>query len=107
MLKNVVFAMLFIACLIGACEKKNQDNAISPSYGATGNPNPGAQTVTGNTTPTNPATENTALSIGGPGWTNPTCGSTFSITLKGFNGTTDVTLSFAKAMKTATYNIAA
>jgi hypothetical protein len=106
MLRNVVLMMLLTALVIVACEKK-KSNAISPTYGATGNPNPGAQTVTGNTTPTNPATENTSMIVGGSGWTNPTCGSTFSITLKGYNGTTDVTISFAKAMKTGTYAIAA
>ena len=104
---NRLFPLLLVAGLISfaACEKKKSDS-ITPTYGATGNPHPGAQTVTGTSTPSNPATENTSMVVGGSGWTNPTCGSTFSVTLKGFNGNTDVTLSFATAARTATYQIA-
>jgi hypothetical protein len=106
MLKNTILTVLVVACvIIFACEKK-KSTGIAPTYGATGNPNPGAQTVTGSTTPSNPATENTSIQVGGPGWTNPTCGSTFSITLKGYNGATEVTLSFASTIKTGTYAIA-
>lgn len=104
MLKHLTFLCLVSFVLLAACEKK-ESNHISPGYGATGNPNPGAQTVTGNTTPTNPATENTSIVVGGIGWTNPTCGSTFSVTLIGTNGTTQVALSFAKAAVTGTYAI--
>ena len=107
MLKKAAILLFVTLSLFLGCQKKKQDNTIKPGYGATGNPHPGAQTVTGNTTPTNPATENTSMVVGGVGWTNPTCGSTFSITLVGYQGSTNVTLSFAKPAVTATYAIAA
>jgi hypothetical protein len=97
--------LILSAGLFLSCEKKNNSDAISPTFGPGGNPNPGYQTVTGSSTYTNPATENTSVDVGGPGWTNPTCGSTLSMTLKGYNGTTDVTLSFASVIKTTTYAV--
>src|SRR5687768_4317430 len=107
MLKKITLSLFFVACLaFFACEKKKSEG-IAPTYGATGNPNPNSQTVTGTTTHSNPATENTSMIVGGSGWTNPTCGSTFSITLKGYNGSSDVTLSFASVIKTGNYVIAA
>lgn len=91
--------------LLTACEKK-ENNGIAPTYGGTGNPNPNAQTVTGTSTATNPATENTSLQVGGTGWSNLSCTSTLSLTLKGTSGTTEVTLSFATPIKGGTYTIA-
>lgn len=105
MLKRLFPLLLVAGVIVFACEKKKSD-AITPTYGATGNPHPGAQTVTGTTTPTNPATENTSLAVGGTGWTNPSCETSFSTTLKGYNGTTEVTLIFATAIKSGTYSIA-
>ncbi len=99
-----VLSLVLIAGFL-ACEKK-KSTGITPTYGATGNPNPGDQTVTGTTTYSNPATENSSLFVGGSGWTNPTCGSTNSVILKGFNGSIEVTLSFASSIRSGTYAIA-
>jgi hypothetical protein len=98
-------AVIAALTIVLACEKKKVEG-IGPTYDATGNPNPGYQTVSGASTYTNPATKNSALVVGGSGWTNPTCGSTKSLTLKGFNGTVDVTLSFASPITTGTYQVA-
>jgi hypothetical protein len=103
----ITTAIFVFAAFVISCEKKKQSEGISPTYGTTGNPNPGYQTVTGNTPQNNPATENTSLVAGEAGWQNPSCGSTQSLTLKGTSGFTDVTLSFATAVKTGTYAVAA
>jgi hypothetical protein len=100
-----VIAMLCVVAI--ACEKKGNPDAISPTFGTTGNPNPNNPTVTGNTSYTNPATTNSSFSVGGTGWTNPTCGTTFSIMLKGLRDETDVTLSFPSIIKTGTYVVTA
>jgi hypothetical protein len=102
----ITASLLSAAFILLACEKKRSEG-IAPTYGTTGNPNPGHQTVTGTTTSTNPATTNTSLRVEGGGWSNPTCPSTNSVMLKGVNGATEVILSFATTMKTATYAIAA
>jgi hypothetical protein len=102
----VLFAALAIVLgFILSCEKKNNSNAIAPDYGATGNPYPNNQTVTGSTSFTNPATENTSLQVGGSGWSNYTCLTTGSLTLRGYSGNTDVTLSFASAATSGTYAV--
>jgi hypothetical protein len=96
----VILAILF------SCQKKSNNNNISPGYGATGNPYPNNQTVTGSTSFTNPATQNTGLDVGNSsGWSNPTCFTTQSLTLRGYKENTDVVLSFAQAATTGTYNI--
>ncbi len=100
------------ASLIFSCAKKKADDRIQPTYkedatGTGGNPNVGNQTVTGTATLTNPATQNSSLLVGGAGWSNPTCSSTNSITLKGLNGSIDVTLNFLFPPTTGTYAIAA
>lgn len=85
----------------------------SPTYTqsstGTGNPNlnGGNQTTTGTATITNPATQNSSLLVGGSGWSNATCISTSSITLKNINGATDVTLNFLSPPTSGTYVIAA
>jgi hypothetical protein len=102
---GIVAASLSI--VLFSCTKKDS-TGISPGYGTTGNPNPNP-TVTGSTTYTNPATENTDLPIGGAGWSNPSCGTTNSLSLKGVNGNVEVVLSFSPALTTAgsyTFNIA-
>jgi len=107
MKKQILAFGLFIALsgiTLLACQKKKSDG-ISPTYGTTGNPNPGNPTVTGNVTPTNPATDNSSIYIGGSGWNNPTCGTTNSIALKGYNGNIDVTLSFNTSIKSGTYSV--
>jgi hypothetical protein len=102
--------VLLFTSLLMACEKKEPFNGISPDYkenaGTGGNPNQNNPTVTGTTTLSNPATENTSLIVGGSGWSNPTCPSTNSLALKGINGETQVTLSFAGTITSDTFNIA-
>lgn len=95
-----------------SCDKKNDNGAISPTYkeeasGTAGNPNVGNVTVTGTSTITNPASQNSSLLVGGSGWSNPTCSSTGSLQLKGINGDIQVTLTFVTAPTTGTYQIAA
>jgi hypothetical protein len=101
----LITGLAVILTIFLSCEKKGDKNAIKPEYGSTGNPYPNNQTVTGSTTFTNPATVNTVLQIGGGGWSNPTCASTNSATLKAFSGDVDVTLTFASAATSNTYNI--
>lgn len=102
----VVASMILFAC------KKKEDETIKPTYkeeGGTGsNPQPNNVTVTGTTTVTNPATENTSIVVGGAGWSNPSCITTNSVYLKGINGETEVTISFAAPppVGSSTYNIA-
>lgn len=98
--------IFLVGFTILSCNKK-KSTGITPTYGSTGNPNPNNPTVTGNTTPTNPATENTSMYIGGSGWSNPSCGTTNSIALKGYNGAIDVTFSFNAAITTGTYAVGA
>lgn len=102
----VLIAGVCVLLLSGifSCDKK-KSTGIRPDYSATGNPNPGEQTVTGSSTFTNPATENTSLRIGDIGWANLTCVSTQSLTLKGTYESTDVTLTFATAAASGTYAI--
>lgn len=97
----VVLAVTF------SCQKKSNSNSISPGYGATGNPYPNNQTVTGSASYTNPATQNTSLDVGNSsGWSNPTCFTTQSLTLRGYKDNIDVVLAFAQAAVQGTYNIA-
>ncbi len=100
---------LLFASLLLACEKKDPSTGITPDYkqnsGTGGNPNQNNPTVTGTTTLTNPATENSSILAGGTGWSNPTCPSTNSLALKGVNGETQVTLTFANTIVSQTYTI--
>jgi hypothetical protein len=101
---------IITATLIFSCAKKKDNGAITPTYkeeatGTGGNPNVGNQTVTGTATLTNPATQNSSLLVGGIGWSNPTCSSTFSTTLKGNNGSVDVTLTFTGPPNSGVYPI--
>jgi hypothetical protein len=109
-LLNSVLIVFIFACVFVACEKK-KSSGITPDYkqnsGTGGNPNQNNPTVTGTSTLTNPATQNTSLLVGGTGWSNPTCPSTNSLTLKGVNGETQVTLNFASAIVAGTYTIGA
>lgn len=101
-------SLLFvIGIIIFSCKKKTS-TGVSPGYGNSKNPTTTGQTVTGNTTYTNPATENTSMLVGGSGWVNPTCGTTNSLSLKGINGTIDVTVSFSTTIvNSGTFAIAA
>jgi len=107
MKKNIVLftCAAFLVFVVLSCEKKNSSTAISPDYSATGNPNPNNQTVTGSNTYTNPATENSSLIVGDIGWSNPSCISTGSTSLRGTKGTTEVVLTFSGVATTGTYAI--
>jgi hypothetical protein len=99
------------AFVLFSCKKKEDDNRITPTYkeeanGTAGNPSPGNVTVTGTVSNTNPASENSSLFVGGSGWSNPTCASTNSLTLRGINGSIDVTINFLMPPSTGTYNVA-
>lgn len=113
-MKKYVFTLsagiVLVSMILLSCEKKKSSDAYTPTYkeeatGTAGNPNVNNVTVTGSVTTTNPATDNTSLFVGGSGWSNPTCGSTGSLTLKGLNGSVDVTINFASipALGTTTY----
>jgi hypothetical protein len=99
---------LLTSVILFSCEKK-KETGIGPGYkeetgtGLNPNPNP---TVTGASTNTNPATSSSFLQVGGTGWSNPTCASTSSVTLKGINGQVDVTMSFFLPPTTGTYQVA-
>ncbi len=89
---------LIASVLLLSCEKKSS-SGIGPGFkeetGTGGNPNPNAPTVTGTSTNnTNPATQSSYLQVSGPGWTNPNCATTGSVTLKGINGQIEVTVNF-------------
>ena len=96
---------IFLTLVLFSCQKKNDSSAITPGYGATGNPNPNNQTVTGATTYTSPATQNSSLLVGNSGWSNPTCSSSSSLILKGVNGDISVTLAFSSAATSGTYAV--
>jgi hypothetical protein len=58
-------------------------------------------------TATNPAVQNTSLLIGGTGWSNSACSLTNSLTLKGYNGAIEVSLSFFTSTSSGTYAVSA
>jgi len=90
-----------IASLVLFACKKKQDDTIKPDYkedatGTASNPQPNNVTVTGTSTVTNPATQNSSIYVGNAGWSNLSCISTNSLSLKSDNGTTQVTLNFVQ-----------
>lgn len=107
--------LLFPALLFGAvcsvfiisCKEKNNDS-ITPTYknqatGTGANPNINQITVTGTSTVTNPATQNTALQVTSAGWVFDGC-ATSPNTLTGRNGNTTVQLTFGGgSVATGTY----
>ncbi len=108
-----ITGVVAIATLVLFACKKKQDDTIHPTYkedatGTASNPQPNNVTVTGTSTVTNPATENSAIAVGGGGWSNVSCASTNSLFLKSVNGDTEVTINFALpiAVGNATYNVA-
>ncbi|PBQ33506.1 hypothetical protein CNR22_17560 [Sphingobacteriaceae bacterium] len=106
-MKNLL-AFIGLAIVISftfSCKDKNSSSAIKPDYSATGNPYPNNQTVTGSTTFTSPATQNTSLLVGDIGWSNPTCASSQSLSLKGTKDNIDVILVFNTAITSGTYAI--
>jgi hypothetical protein len=107
-MKKLIALATVTVLLIGysSCRKKEESTAITPDYSATGNPNPGAQTVTGATSYSNPATKNSSILVGNSGWSNLTCPSTSSSTLRGSDGSSEVVLNFSGAATTGVYAIA-
>ncbi len=107
---NLPGLIVLLTIVLFSCQKKSDGTATTPGYkeenGTGGNPFPNNPTVTGTPTSTNPATQNSSLLVGGIGWSNPTCASTLSVTLKGINGGIDVTLNFFSPPTTGTYVIA-
>lgn len=73
-------SLLFvIGIIIFSCKKKTS-TGVSPGYGNSKNPTTTGQTVTGNTTYTNPATENTSVFIGS-GFRFKKCSETNSLSI--------------------------
>lgn len=104
--------LLFVFVISGVlffCKKKEDSNAISPTYksesGTGANPNINNSTQTGTVPVTNPATDNSTLQAGGAGWVNPSCASTGSTIIKGINGSTQVTLTFLVPPTSGTYQV--
>ncbi|MGZ3883532.1 MAG: hypothetical protein ACXVPQ_03145 [Bacteroidia bacterium] len=97
---------LALACgvIIVSCDKDpNNANSIQgtnkeQSTGTAANPNIGVVTVTGTSTLTNPATQNSALQVSGAGWSYDACTNTSTMTgsssLTGHNGSTNVNITF-------------
>ena len=103
----ILFSGLFLIGLsLVSCDKKSP-SGVGPTYGSTGNPNANNQTTTGTPTYSSPATDNSIMTIGGsePGWSNPSCATTNSLYLKGYNGVIDVTLTFPSLIKAGVYTI--
>jgi len=113
MKKNFLVIPGLIALLtivVFSCKKKS-DTGTGPGYkeeNGTGlNPFPNNPTVTGTPTSTNPATQNSQIVVGGANqiWSNLSCASTSSISLKSVNGLIDVTLKFVSPPATGVYAI--
>jgi hypothetical protein len=106
-MKNCFTLILLVTVLsiTFSCKDKNNKDAISPDYSATGNPYPDNQTVTGSTTYTNPATKNTSFAVGDIGWSNPSCVSTSSTALRAKKDDRDVIITFQGAATATTYAI--
>ena len=102
---------LTLSIVFLACTKKNDSNAITPTYkeeatGTGGNPTKDQVTVTGsNTMQTNPASNSSSINTSNVGFTFPTCASTSSLALKALNGSVDVTVSFALPPTTGVYQV--
>lgn len=106
----IITSILSLALIVFISCQKKDSGAISPGYkenvGTGGNPTTGP-TVTGVSTASNPATDNSTINnIGGSGWTNPTCLSTGGKVLIGISGSTKVTLTFYTAPASGTFAIA-
>lgn len=106
---GIFTALLILGVVFFACKKKT-DSTIKPTYkteatGTGGNPNAGNATQTGSVPITNPASENSSLNCGGSGWLNPSCASSGSVTLKGINGSIEVTLNFSSPPTSGNYNV--
>lgn len=107
---GVIFSFLFISF---GCKKDN-DNAITPTYrtaapGMNGgaNPNINQPYIPPITNTVILATQNSYLTIGSSGWSNPSCVTTNSLYLQSVKGKTEVTLQFSSApsVGTSTYAV--
>ncbi len=99
----VVTSTVFLAFACNDKHNPNSKNSIQGTYkeestGTAANPNIGVVTVTGTSTLTNPATQNTSLQVSGAGWSYDGCTNTSSLTgspsLNGKNGSTNVSIVF-------------
>jgi len=114
-MNKLIFPAFLMAFAIGitSCETLNDDNAITPTYkenstGTGANPNIGNVTVTGSATLTNPATQNSAIQVGGSGWSFDACvvnGTVLKGTLLGTDPLTEVTLTFGTAPAAGNYSL--
>jgi hypothetical protein len=110
-IKLFLFIAFTVTFIFVFCKKKeNNSNVISPTYkseatGTGANPNINNSTQTGTVPPTNPATQNSQIQVGGTGWVNPSCASTGSTIIKGINGATEVTLIFLMPPTSGTYQV--
>ena len=92
-------------------DKANDVNAITPTYkenstGTGANPNIGNVTVTGSATLTNPATQNSAIQVGGTGWSFDACVVNGNVLRGNLSGTsTEVILTFATAPSAGNYSL--
>lgn len=102
---------LTLTLVFVACNKKNNNNAIAPTYkeeavGTGGNPLKNDITVTGAPINiTNPASANSSINTSS-GFLYPSCASTGSTSIKAVNGSVDVTVSFASVPISGTYQVA-
>ena len=99
----VVASTLFFAYGCNDKNNPNNKNAIQGTYkeestGTAANPNIGVVTVTGTSTLTNPATQNTSIQVAGAGWSYDGCvNNTILIgtsALTAHNGSTQVNIVF-------------
>ncbi len=115
MMKKLIFPTCLMAfCIVMAScndSKLNTPDAITPTYkenstGTGANPNIGNVTVTGSATLTNPATQNSALQVGGTGWSFDACVINGNVLTAHLAGTsTDVTLTFGTAPTAGSYSL--
>lgn len=102
---------LTVTLVFVACTKKKDNGAITPTYkeeanGTGGNPTKNDVTVTGtSTTNTNPASANSSIQTGGSGWSNPSCSTTNSLSIKANNGSVDVTVNFSSPPTVGVYQV--
>ncbi len=106
-MKKLIFSSALLLAgislfLVYSCDKDpNDPNAIQPtnkeeSTGTAANPNIGVVTVTGTSTLTNPATNNSSQCVNCGGWSFEGCVNSTSVTLTGHGpGGTTAVLSFA------------
>src|SRR5436190_7340723 len=95
-------AALGFAVVTVSCDDRHNPNSKSSiqgtykeeSTGTAANPNIGVVTVTGTSTLTNPATQNTSIQVAGSGWSYDACVNNSTVvgtsSLRAHNGSTQV-----------------